>query len=148
MATDDTGAVPRGVVDDERRSLTQPGGLPGQSIYDRVVGLEYELRLRREKDLALEARLREGAQAFSDLRKAVAPQPLTLGKVWLPLAAIAITLLGFVWAAARYPDRHEFDAKINSTQSDVATMRVELAKIAAQLDMAATIRAILKESKP
>ena len=144
----DEGAIPHEAVDDERRSLTQPGGLPGQSLHDRVVGLEYEWRLRREKDVALESRLRDGAQAFSDLRAAVAPKPLSLAKVWLPLAAIVLTLLGFVWAAARYPDRREFDAKINSTQSDVAGMRVELAKIAAQLDMAATIRAILKEGKP
>ena len=112
------------------------------------MGLEVEWRLQRAKDAALEGRLREGAESFGELRRAVAPKPLTLSKVWLPLASLVLVLLGFVWAAARYPDRHEFDAKINSTQSDVATMRVELAKIAAQLDMAATIRAILKESKP
>ena len=144
----DEGAIPHIAVDDEQRSLTQPGGLPGQSLHDRVVGLEYEWRLRREKDAALEVRLREGAQSFADLRQAVAPKPLTLGKVWLPLTAIGITLLGFVWAAARYPDRHEFDAKINATQADVATMRVELAKISAQLEMAATIRTILREKQP
>ena len=142
MATEDTGAIPREAVDDERRSLTQPGGLPGQSIYDRVVGLEYESRIRREKDAALELRLREGAEAFSELRRAVAPKPLSLVKILPVLVVAVLSLLGFVWAAARYPDRREFDTKINSVQADVAAMRLELAQTAIKLDM------LLKGAKP
>ena len=142
------GAIPEHATDDPERSFTRPGGIPGQTLQDRVLGLEVEWRLQRAKDAALEGRLREGAESFGELRRAVAPKPLALSTVIVPIVAIVSTLLGFVWAAARYPDRHEFDAKINATQADVATMRVELAKIAAQLEMAATIRAILKEGKP
>ena len=73
----DEGAVPREAVDDERRSLTQPGGHPGFSLPDRVLGLEYSLatfeRHQRERETATETRLREGAESFSELRRAVAP---------------------------------------------------------------------------
>jgi hypothetical protein len=146
MATDDTGAVPREAVDDERRSLTSPGGLPGFSLPDRVLALEMSLnaweRRQRDKDIATESRLREGAESFSELRRAVAPKPLSLVKILPVLIVAMLSLLGFVWAAARYPDRREFDTKINSVQTDVAAMRLELAQTTIKLDM------LLKGAKP
>ena len=137
-------AIPRGVVDDDEpeRSYTRPGGIPGQSIQDRVLGLEVEWRLQRAKDAALEGRLREGAESFGELRRAVAPKPLSLVKILPVLIVAVLSLLGFVWAAARYPDRSEFDAKINSMQADVAAMRLELAQTTWRLD------ALLKGLKP
>ena len=149
---DETGAIPERATDDPERSFTRPGGVPGQSIQDRVVGLEYEIRMierqRRERELAIDARLREGAESFGDLRKAVAPKPLSMIQVLPAAVAIVLALLSFAWAAGRYPDRKEFDAKLNSTQADVSAMRVELTRIAAQWDMAATIRTILREKQP
>jgi hypothetical protein len=142
----DDGAVPRESADDDRRSLTSPGGMPGFSLPDRVLALELALtsaeRRQREKEAATDARLREGAEAFSDLRKAIAPKPMSLVKILPVLVVGVLSLLGFVWAAARYPDRHEFDTKINSVQTDVAAMRLELAQTTWKLDT------LLKGMKP
>jgi hypothetical protein len=141
----DEGAIPE-QLQDEPRSLTRPGGMTGFSLPDRVLALEIALnsaeRRQREKEAATDARLREGAEAFSDLRKAIAPKPMSLVKILPVLVVGVLSLLGFVWAAARYPDRHEFDTKINSVQTDVAAMRLELAQTTWKLD------ALLKGLKP
>ena len=139
MATDDTGAIPHEAVDDERRSLTSPGGLPGFSLPDRVLALEMSLnaweRRQRDKDATTELRLREGAESFSELRRAVAPKPLSLVKMLPVLVVAVLSLLGFVWAAARYPDRHEFDTKLNTVQADISAIRLEQVQTTIKLDM-------------
>jgi len=142
----DEGAIPTEAIDEPARSLTQPGGMSGLSLPERVLALGIALnsleRRQREKEATTDARLREGAEAFSDLRKAIAPKPMSLVKILPVLVVGVLSLLGFVWAAARYPDRHEFDTKINSVQTDVAAMRLELAQTTWKLD------ALLKGIKP
>ena len=135
----DDGAVPQEANDDERRSLTQPGGHPGFSLPERVLGLEYSLatleRHQRERETATETRLREGAESFSELRRAVAPKPMSLVKMLPVLVVAVLSLLGFVWAAARYPDRHEFDTKLNTVQADISAIRLEQVQTTIKLDM-------------
>ena len=142
----DDGAVPQEANDDERRSLTQPGGHPGFSLPDRVLALEMSLnaweRRQRDKDATTELRLREGAESFSELRRAVAPKPMSLVKMLPVLVVAVLSLLGFVWAAARYPDRHEFDTKLNTVQADISAIRLEQVQTTIKLDM------LLKGAKP
>ncbi len=67
----------------------------------------------------LEHRLSEGAKAFSDIRDSVAalkeeirPRPW---KVVSIVATVFVAAVGVVWAAARYPDREEFDVARRKT---------------------------------
>jgi hypothetical protein len=139
---DDQGAVPLEAGDEDRRHLTLPGGLPGQTVQDRVLFIEFWQR-------EIERRLGEGVKQFgeikiavNDLQQAVRPKPLSVMKFLPVLVVGTLSLLGFVWAAARYPDRHEFDTKINTVQTDVAAMRLEQAQITGKLDM------LLRGAKP
>jgi hypothetical protein len=130
------------VADDDRRNLTQPGGVPGFSVADRVLGLEHDMRAlqlrQRERETAVDGRLREGAEAVSDLRAAVAPKPLSLVKFLPTLIDGVLSLLGFVWAAAQYPSRREFE----TLKADLSAIRLEQVQTTAKLDL------ILKGIKP
>jgi hypothetical protein len=140
--TDDTGTARNEGTGDDGRNLTQPGGVPGFSVADRVLGLEHDMRAmqlrQRERDTAVDGRLREGAEAFSQLRAAVAPKPLSLVKFLPTLIVGVLSLLGFVWAAAQYPSRREFEA----VKADLSAIRMEQVQTTAKLDI------ILKGIKP
>jgi hypothetical protein len=68
----------------------------------------------------IQQRLKDGATTFSALRDSVAelkdeirPKPIRLA---LGLVGAFTAVLGVVWAAARYPDREEFDAARRKTE--------------------------------
>jgi hypothetical protein len=128
---DDQGAIPDEVADDPARHLTRPGGVPGATVYDRVLGLEFWR-------LEVERRLHDGVSQFTDIKSEVnrlQPKPRSFTSM-LPFLIPVVILAGtMLWQAARYPDRREFDAKLNTVQTDVAAIRLEQAQIAIKLDM-------------
>jgi len=75
--------------------------------------------------------------------RALAPKPAPLGRVLIAVAPIVLVLLGFVWGAARYPDRPEFaaverrvaeiEAQIRLAVQDREVSRATLARIEAGL---------------
>ena len=131
MTPDDTGAIPDELTDGPARSLTRPGGVPGATVYDRVLGLEFWR-------LEVERRLHEGVATFEGIKRevgALQPKPrsfLSMLPFLIPVVILAGTML---WQAARYPDRREFDAKLNTVQADVAAIRLEQAQATIKLDL-------------
>jgi len=100
-------------------------GRGDKPLPERVGRLEWELE-------QVETRLDKGAQAFSDirnehqqLRDAVAPKPTPTWKV-IAVGLTVITLLaGWVWQAAKYPNRDEFD----TVRREVNTLKLDQVKI-------------------
>ncbi len=131
MGADDTGAIPDELADEPERKLTRPGGVPGATVYDRVLGLEFWR-------LEVERRLHEGVATFEGIKRevgALQPKPrsfLSMLPFLIPVVILAGTML---WQAARYPDRREFDAKLNTVQADVAAIRLEQAQSTIKLDL-------------
>ena len=71
MPTDEQGAIPDELTDGPARSLTRPGGVPGATVYDRVLGLEFWR-------LEVERRLHEGVATFEGIKRevgALQPKP-------------------------------------------------------------------------
>ena len=133
---DDPAAVSEQIQDEPIRRLTRPGGLPltavsCQGVHDRVLGLEFWR-------LEVERRLHEGVATFEGIKRevgALQPKPrsvLSMLPFLIPVVILAGTML---WQAARYPDRREFDAKLNTVQADVAAIRLEQAQATIKLDM-------------
>ena len=133
---DDPAAVSEQIQDEPIRRLTRPGGLPltavsCQGVHDRVLGMEFWR-------LEVERRLHEGVATFEGIKRevgALQPKPrsfLSMLPFLIPVVILAGTML---WQAARYPDRREFDAKLNTVQADVAAIRLEQAQSTIKLDM-------------
>lgn len=102
------------------------------------------------RDEAVERRLAEGVQTFTDIRtelRAMSPKPLStwkvIGFILGPVLALLVLVGGFIWQAAKYPDRSEFeDAKkqIGEVQTrltvDISAFKVEQVQL--KSDVAAT----------
>ena len=131
---DPEGAIPQQATDDEGRTLTRPGGLPGFTLQDRVLGLEWWR-------LEIERRLVAGVTQFTELKNgigALQPKPRSFVSI-LPFLIPVIILAGtMLWQAARYPDRREFE----SLKTELSAIRVEQAQTSAKLDL------LVRESKP
>ena len=133
---DDPAAVSEQIQDEPLRRLTRPGGLPltavsCQGVHDRVLGMEFWR-------LEVERRLSAGVSQFTELRNsmsALQPKPRSFTSM-LPFLIPVVILAGtMLWQAARYPDRREFDAKLNTVQADVAAIRLEQAQSTIKLDL-------------
>jgi len=131
---DDRGAIPQNSVDEAERSITRPGGIPGSSLPDRVLGLEWWR-------VEVERRLGTGVAQFTELKSAVnalQPKPRSFLSM-LPFLVPVIILAGtMLWQAARYPDRKEFEA----VRAELWQIRLEQVQSSAKLDL------ILKGAKP
>jgi len=85
---------------------------------------------------SIDKRLREGAESFSTLRKSIdevhekiKPKPVPTWKV-VAVAITALALLGgWVWQAAQYPDRDEFEA----VRQETSAIKIEQVRIQADL---------------
>ena len=131
---DDQGAIPDEVADGPARNLTRPGGVPGTTVADRVLGLEWWR-------LEVERRLTAGVAQFTELKSAVndlRPKPRSFVSM-LPFLIPMIILAGtMLWQAARYPDRREFE----SVKTELAAIRLEQAQSTAMLNL------LVKGAKP
>lgn len=103
-------------------------------------------RIEWQQD-AIDKRLSEGAETFSEVRQSIKdihdelkPKPIATWKI----ASFALTIMllvgAWIWQAARYPDRTEFnearqatEAKANKVQADVQHLRMEQVKIQADI---------------
>ena len=136
--TMDEGAIPVEAIDEPARSLTRPGGLPGFTVQERVLGLEWWR-------LEVERRLAAGVNQFTETKQALGalqPKPRSFVSM-LPFLIPVIILAGtMLWQAARYPDRREFDTKLQTVQNDLSAIRLEQVQTTAKLDL------ILKGIKP
>lgn len=88
--------------------------------------MEWELETVNE-------RLDRGAATFSDLRRAtelLTPKPTPPWKIVGIVVTVAVLLAGWVWQAAKYPNRDEF----NSVREEVGILKIEQVKMQADID--------------
>lgn len=99
------------------------------SLIERLQKVEWEQE-------AIEKRLREGAAAFAsvrdsidDVREQIKPKPVPTWKVIAASLSALALIGGWIWQAAQYPNRDEFEA----VRSESAAIKIEQVRIQADL---------------
>lgn len=102
------------MVDD----LTYPRAGTEQPV-ERIAKVEIRLENGQREFMALREEQRAIRAHMEQQARDLAPKPLTrfqiVGFVAGPVLAVVVLLGGYVWNAARYPDRTEFNAAQQST---------------------------------
>lgn len=128
------------------RAPTEPGDIDSRlrHVEDRIARSEWKAEVT-------DKRLHEGAESFemtrqslellrSRLEEAIRPKPFPAWKLAGLFAGLVSLVAGWIWQAARYPDRQEFQ----SLQSKVDT---ELEKLRESHRILQTDAALIKASQ-
>jgi hypothetical protein len=85
---------------------------------ERIAKMEIRLENGQREFMALREEQRSLRAALEQQARDLAPKPLTrlqvFGFVAGPVLGVVVLLGGYVWNAARYPDRAEFNAALQS----------------------------------
>ncbi len=122
-------------------------------IFRAQTNREFRINDRRhaehERRLALvDERLRDGAQAFADIRGVISPLRPRLTTLVAFLAPVVVFVGGVIWALSRYPDASEFvaerqrvnaaiaahEARMNAQAVEAAQQRALLERVLSQVD--------------
>lgn len=110
------------------RATTQGGS--GGDLTERVIGLEHGLEslARRIGD-----KLDDGAERFAiikrqleQLEQSTRPRPVDRWKAAALVVTVLLVIVGWIWQAAKYPDRAEYGSLATKVETAEAATRVRL----------------------
>lgn len=78
---------------------------------------------------AFNDRLNMGSSTFAEMKHELdqlKPKPIHAWKIISTIIGVALVIAGFIWQAARYPDRTEYNANVYRTNQENITMQREI----------------------
>jgi DNA-binding FrmR family transcriptional regulator len=109
-------------ADDDARG-TPVQGLPIFASLATVENMRQEQSVLKERVIKMEGTveshsksLNSGAETFTKIEQQIEAVNKRVNPTWPALIAVAMTLGGIIWVAARYPDPQKFEALQNQVQ--------------------------------